>query len=197
MTEERNYVVHPLFIILTLVLASVTALFLGFSIAYLYSRIQGGLSPVSVPSLFYFNTIFLFATSYLLVKTHKAYEEDQTTLYKQLLWCILALTVCFLLFQIVAWRQMLEMNISITHSTLGAYLYVISGVHFAHVIAGIPFLVYFIHDARLRLVEPISVLIYLSDPAKKRKLKALSIYWHYLDFLWIYLVIFFLINKFV
>lgn len=197
MTEERNYLIHPIFIILTLVLASVTALFVGFSIAYIYSRVQGDLTPVEIPSLFYFNTLFLFCTSFLLIKTHNAYEEDRTKLYKRLLWTILGLTFCFLIFQIVAWYQMLQMNIAMSNSTLGAYLYVISGVHFAHVIAGIPFLIYFIHDARHRLVEPISVLIYLSDPAKKRKLKALSIYWHYLDFLWIYLVLFFLINKLI
>lgn len=197
MTEERNYVVHPLFIILTLVLASVTALFIGFSSAYIYSRIQGDLTPVEIPVLFYTNSLFLFATSYLLVITHRAYEADNTIKYKRLLWIILGFTFCFLILQIVAWRQMLSVNIGINDSTLGAYLYVISGVHFVHVIAGIPFLVFFIQDAEKRLVEPISVLIYLSDPAKKRKLRALSIYWHYLDFLWVYLVVFFLVNKLI
>ena len=197
MVDERNYVVHPLYILITLVLASVTALFVGFTVAYIYTRAQNGLAPVELPHLFFINTIFLLLASATLVRTKKAYEQDNTAGYKRLLWVTLVLTFIFLVFQIFAWSQMLEMNIGIASSTLGSYLYVISGVHFTHVIAGIPFLIFFIHDARKRLVEPASVLLYLSDPDKKRKLTVLSIYWHFLDGLWIFLVIFFLINRLI
>jgi cytochrome c oxidase subunit 3 len=48
-----------------------------------------------------------------------------------------------------------------------------------------------------RMKEPVSVLIYFSDPAKKRKLNLLTTYWHFLDALWIYLVLFFLINSLI
>jgi Heme/copper-type cytochrome/quinol oxidase, subunit 3 len=197
MGENRDYYIHPLYILITLVLGSVTALFLGFSVAYVYSRVQNGQSPVQIPVLFLTNSIFLLATSYLLKMTKSAYEGDRTTQYKGLLWGTLCLTLIFLICQIIAWRQMLDMNISLKGSNLGAYLYVISGVHFTHVVAGIPFLAFFIHDARKRLVEPASVLVYLSDPDKKRKLTILTIYWHYLDGLWIYLVLFFLINRWI
>jgi len=195
--KERNYLIHPLYIIITLILAGVTSLFVGFIVAYVYSRIQNGLPPVELPSLFFINTIFLLAASGILIRTKKAYLEDQTSLYKKLLWIVLGLTIVFLLCQIIAWRQMLDMNIAIAGSNLGSYLYVISGIHFLHVIAGIPFLAYFILDARRRLIEPASVLVYLSDPDKKRKLTILSIYWHFLDGLWIFLILFFLINRII
>ncbi len=197
MSRTREYVIHPLYILITLVLASVTSLFIGFTVAYIYTRISNGLAPVELPPLFFINTLFLVGASYTLIKTKKAYLEDQTTLYKQLLWLTLSLTVVFLVFQIVAWKQMLEMNISIAGSNLGSYLYVISGIHFLHVIGGIPFLGFFIWDARKRLVEPASVLLYLSDADKERKLRVLSIYWHFIDALWIFLVLFFLINRFI
>jgi len=196
-TQQRDYIIHPLYILITLILGSVTALFVGFSVAYIYSRVQNGMAPVEIPTLFFFNTIFLLGASLAFRRTKLAYESDNTRLYKRLLWIALGLTVTFLVFQIIAWRQMLHMNISLTTSTLGSYLYVISGVHFTHVIAGIPFLIFFIHDARQRLVEPASVLLYLSDESKKRRLKVLSIYWHFLDGLWIYLILFFLINRLI
>ena len=195
--DNRNYLIHLLYILITLVLGSVTALFLGFSAAYIYSRVQNGQDPVELPMLFFINTIFLVGASWTLILTKRAYISDQTRRYKTLLWLTLALTVIFLVLQIVAWSQMYHMNIKINGSTLGSYLYAISGLHFTHVIAGIPFLMFFIHDARKRLIEPASVLVYLSDPDKKRKLTVLSIYWHFLDGLWIYLVLFFLINKLI
>lgn len=196
-SEERNYVIHPLYIIITLVLAGVTSLFIGFTVAYVYSRVQNGLPPVELPPLFFINTIFLVAASFLLVRTKRAYLDDETRMYKVFLWIVFGLTILFLIFQIIAWQQMLAMNISIAGSNLGSYLYVISGIHFLHVIAGIPFLGYFIYDARRRLVEPASVLVYLSDPDKKRRLTVLSVYWHFLDGLWIFLILFFLINRFI
>ncbi len=197
MVKEKDYLIHPLYILITLVLGSITALFLGFSFAYIYSRLQNGENPVAIPILFYLNTFILLGTSYALVQTKKSYELDQTSRYKLLLWVTLILSIIFLIAQVLAWRQLLEMNVGLTSSNLASYLYVISGIHFLHVIGGLPFLIFFIRDAKKRLVEPASVLVYLSDPDKKRKLTVLSIYWHFLDALWIYLIIFFWINRMV
>lgn len=195
MAKERDFLIHPLYIKITLVLASITALFLGFSFAYIYSRVQNGESPVDIPFLFYANTILLVGSSYTLKQTKKAYENDQTSRYKFLLWATMILSVLFLIAQIFAWKQMIQMNIGLTSSNLASYLYVISAIHLAHVIGGIPFLGFFIRDARKRLVEPASVLLYLSDPDKKRRLMVLTIYWHFIDALWIYLIIFFYVNR--
>lgn len=197
MYNDREYLIHPLYILITLVLGSITALFLGFTVAYVYSRVQNGQAPVDIPVLFYANTIILLATSYIWILIKRAYETDQTRRYKLLLWITLSLSVVFLFAQILAWQQMLDMNIGLTTSTLASYLYVISAIHFLHVIGGLPFLVFFIKDARERLVEPASVLVYLSDPDKKRRITVLSIYWHFLDALWIYLILFFFINTMI
>ncbi len=197
MATERDFLIHPIYIKITLVLGSITALFLGFSFAYIYSRIQSGEAPVDIPILFYANTILLTGSSYTLIETKKAYENDQTSRYKSLLWATMILSILFLIGQIFAWNQMIAMNIGLASSNMASYLYVISAIHLAHVIGGLPFLGFFIRDARKRLVEPASVLVYLSDPDKKRRLMALSIYWHFIDALWIYLIIFFLVNRMI
>ena len=194
MTNQRNYLIHPQFIVLYLLLASLSFLFLGFSLAYVYNRVQNGLPPIELPSLFYFNTFILITTTYLLKQTKKSYLNDDTKKYQQLLWLILVLTLAFLILQVTAWMQLHQSNVSLTGSNMGTYLYVVSGLHFAHVVGGLPFLIYFIYVAYKRMKEPVSVLIYFSDPDKKRGLDLLTIYWRFLDYLWIYLVLFFLIN---
>lgn len=194
MQEERNFLIHPMYIVMFLTLAGITALFLGFSAAYLYNRIQQGIPPVKLPALFYWNSLLLVGSSYTLWKSKQAYQDDDTDRYKYLLAATLVLTILFLIAQILAWYQMINQDIMINHSTMASYMYLISGLHFAHVIAGIPFLGYFIWVAQKHIKEPISVLMYFSDPGKKRKLNLLNWYWHFLDGLWIYLVIFFLAN---
>ncbi len=197
MVDNRNYLIHPKTLALCLLLLGVTSLFLGFTGAYLYARITGGLEPMNLPVLFILNTFLLLLSSYLLVKGMQYYKNDLTEAYKRNLGLTLLITILFLLSQIVAWKQLYNKGVFVDHSNMASYLYIISGVHFAHVIIGIPFLAIFYWKALKTMVEPVSVLIYFTDPDKKRNLKLLTIYWHFLDALWIYLVLFFLLNQLI
>jgi len=195
MIEERNYLVHPSYIAMTLLLAGITALFLGFSVAYVYTRVQNGLPPLELPLLFVANTIILIAASWVLKKAMAFYKSDKTEKYQASLAVTLTLTFIFLFSQIVAWNQLYSKGIFVNHSNMASYLYIISIIHFAHVVAGIPFLAVFLYQSVKKMKEPVSVLVYFSDPEKRRRLSLLTIYWHFLDILWVYLVLFFLVNQ--
>lgn len=195
--NERNYLIHPKQILIILVIAAVTMLFVAFSISYLYNRIQSGIPPVKLPVLFYINTLFLLASSYTLFLAKKAYLKDQTERYKVLIGATIISSMVFLALQFLAWQQMQSMNIFIDAANTGSYMYLISATHFIHVIGGLPFLIVFFVNAIKKMKTPVSVLVYFSDEDKKRDLQLLSIYWHYIDILWIYLVLFFLINYWI
>ena len=194
MTPPRNYLVHPHYIIITLVIAAIVSLFLGFTGAYIYNGVHQGVLPIQIPTLFYFNSILIIASSITLIYAKKMYEYDDTRMFKVALWVTMLLTLLFLYMQIEAWYQLKAANIELTTSTMASYMYLISGLHFLHLVAGIPFLGYFIYEAHQRMKDPITVLVYFADADKKRSLNILNIYWHFLDGLWIYLVLFFLIN---
>lgn len=195
MIEERNYLIHPSYIAMSLLLAGITALFLGFTGAYLYTRFQNQLEPFDLPILFVFNTLLLILASWILKKAMDYYKDDNTRLYQYSLGATLIITFLFLISQIIAWKQLYAQGIFVDHSNMASYLYLISIIHFAHVIAGIPFLAIFLYHSIKKMKEPVSVLVYFSDPDKRRKLRLLTIYWHFLDVLWVYLVLFFLLNQ--
>ncbi len=197
MVEERNYLVHPSYIAMTLLLAGISALFLGFTAAYIYTRVQNNLEPLQLPMLFVANTLILIAASWVLKKAMEFYKNDNTEKYQQCLGVTLGLTVVFLISQIIAWQQLYNQGIFVNHSNMASYLYIISIIHFAHVVAGIPFLGLFLYHSIKKMKEPVSVLVYFSDPDKRRKLRLLTIYWHFLDILWVYLVLFFLVNQLI
>lgn len=192
--KQRNFLVHPHIIALYLLLIGLSTLFIAFSISYIYHRVSNGFEPIQLPWLFYVNTAILLATSYILHKTKQYYLEDDTSKYMTSLWVSLVLSILFLFLQFFAWKQLLSSGIGMLDTTLSSFVYLISGVHFLHVIAGIPILVRFIMIAHRRMKEPVSVLIYYSDPDKLRGLEMITTYWHFLDILWIYLVLFFTIN---
>ncbi len=195
--EYQNFAFHPYNVLLTLVLIGVTGLFLALSGALIYSRVQNGLPPLKLPWIFALNTVILLGSSWTMMQAKKCYREDDTKGYQNMLWGTVILSLVFMVMQWVGWQQLFANNVFINSSNSAGYLYVISGLHFAHVIAGLPFLGFFLWTARKRMVEPVSVLVYFSDPEKRLKLRLLTIYWHFLDALWIYLVIFFFINQLV
>jgi cytochrome c oxidase subunit 3 len=190
----ENLTFHPYNIALALLLFSLAILFLALSAAFIYSRVQSELPPVRLPLIFLFNTLILVASSYTMIRAKRAYRDDDTQGYQRMLLLTVILSFAFLFAQIVGWRALFNQNVTMNSDVSASYLYLISGLHFAHVIAGLPFLGVFLYQAYRYMKEPVSVLVYFSDPAKRLKLRLLTIYWHFLDALWIYLVLFFFVN---
>jgi cytochrome c oxidase subunit III len=193
-SEYDNFVFHPYNVMLFLILMAISALFLAVSISFVYTRVQSGIGGIKIPLLFGFNTLILLASSYTMIRAKKNYLDDETEKYQQSLKYTIWLSLFFLVMQSIAWYQLFSQNIFIDTDNSASYLYVLSALHFAHVIAGLPFLYLFLRTAIREMKEPVTVLVYFSDPEKRLRLRLLSIYWHFLDGLWIFLVLFLLAN---
>ncbi len=192
--EYESFAFHPYNVLLILTLFSITVLFLAFSAAFIYTRVQSDLPPIKLPSIFLLNTLLLLGSSATMIWAKKSYKADNTKNYQRALIATIVLSIIFMIAQFFGWRELFLQEIFIHSDNSAGYLYVISGLHFAHVIAGLPFLGIFLWKAYKRMKEPVSVLVYFSDPDKRLRLRLLTIYWHFLDGLWIYLVLFFWIN---
>ncbi len=192
--SPQSFGIHPYKIMVYLLIGGISALFLSLSFAYIYTRSQYGMDPLRMPWVFLVNTLVLLASSFVLIHAKKCYQLDKTEPYKHSLLLAIVLTLLFLVVQVYGWYQLLSQSITMDQGTGSAYLYLISGVHFIHVLAGLPFLILFYRTAVIKMVEPVSVLLYFADPEKKVKLDLLGVYWHFLDALWIYLVMFFAVN---
>lgn len=193
-SEYQSFGFHPFNVLLILTLTGITTMFLAFSAAFVYTRMQSDLPPIKLPNIFLFNTLILLGSSATMVWAKRSYKQDHTDNYQRALIATMILSFVFMILQAVGWSQLFGNQIYINSDTSAGYLYVISGLHFAHVIAGLPFLGMFLWVARKRMKEPVSVLVYFSDPEKRLKLRLLTIYWHFLDGLWVYLVLFFYLN---
>jgi cytochrome c oxidase subunit III len=189
--DYHSLVIHPYKIGMYLLLAGLTMMFLGLTFSYLYARVQTTVPAIKIPWLFWLNTIILIGSSMTMKRAIKHYEEDDTKGYKNMLFYTIILSIAFMLSQVIAWSLLLQVNVNITSTNAASYIYLISGLHLFHVLAGIPFLIGFLWIAVKKMKSPVTVLIYFSDPDKKLNLNLLTLYWHFLDILWIYLVVFF------
>lgn len=180
-----------------LLLISLAMLFLAFSIGYVFTRAQNGSDGVHLPPIFIINSFILMASSWAINQANKAYRDDDTQGYQKALSITMGLTFLFMIAQIIGWVYFKAELVGTNIGNGENYLYAISGLHFAHIVGGLPFLGVFLYNAYKKMEEPMTVLLYFSDPDKRMRLQLLTIYWHFLDGLWIFLVLFFLANKFI
>lgn len=193
--EYDSFAFHPYNVLLILLLVGLSVLFLALTISFVYTRIEKGMPPLKLPPIFLLNTLILLGSSATIVWAKKCYLNDQTQKYQYALIATISLSLLFMVAQVIAWRTLFSQDIFMNTDNSAGYLYVISGLHFAHVVGGLPFLGMFLYKARKQMKEPVSVLVYFSDPEKRLKLRLLTIYWHFLDGLWIYLILFFYVNN--
>jgi cytochrome c oxidase subunit III len=196
-TKQNEFLFHPKNVMLFILLFGLAFLFLALTVAYVYIRVTNGVPPVQVPMLFVFNTVILLASSWTMIRSKRRYISDDTLGYQRNLKYTLWLSLFFTLMQGVAWWWLFHNNINLGTSTTTGFLYIISFVHLAHVLAGLPFLIKFYRAAKKNMVDPVTVLVYFSDPEKRLSLRLLTLYWHFLDGLWIYLVLFFAVNQLI
>ncbi len=192
--EYQQLAFHPYNVFLILVLVGISALFLPFLAAFIYTRVQGGMKPLDIPLLFVFNSLLLIAASYAMWRSRRSFHRDDVKRYLLELKAALGLSALFMALQLMAWYALFSRNIFPETDNSAAYLYLVSGLHLLHVLAGLPFLYVFLRRAERQLAEPVSALVYFSDPEMKLRLRLLNIYWHFLDVLWLLLIAFFLIN---
>lgn len=116
--------------------------------------------------------------------SYVGFKKGNETSYKLFLIATLALGLIFIMFQYQGWQEMHNIGVDLDGNPSGSFVYVISGLHAAHVLGGLAVLTVAIMHA--------FSLPY--KPTEKRRLRfqLTTQYWHFVDILWVYLFLFFL-----
>ena len=182
-TEEfgRNRI-HPKKFALWVACASILMMFAAFTSAYIVRQAAGNWLEFRLPDLFYFNTVVILLSSILLHGSFKAFRKGNARRYRALMAGAFLCGTAFLALQYQAWLSLEEIGVGLTTNPSGSFVYVISGVHAAHVLGGL--------GALLVAMLHAFLLPYKVTPARKLRFEMTTIYWHFVDFLWIYLLLF-------
>ncbi|MEP6647744.1 MAG: cytochrome c oxidase subunit 3 [Saprospiraceae bacterium] len=194
--NQRSYSVPPSSIIMALVMIGITALFGALTIAYIYSRVDKGMESIKIPPLFIFNTLVLASSSYCIQRCRKYFNLKDERLILRWGFLTITATMLFLALQGIAWSHLLSQQILPGTSGGHGYLFAISILHFMHVLVGVPFLLRILLPLYVSNREGNSALYFLNEE-QETKLKHTAWYWHFIDVVWIYLMIFFLVSSFI
>lgn len=179
--------IHPHKFALWIAMASIMMMFAAFTSAYLVRQAAGNWLEFSLPSIFYTSTILILISSITLQWSYNGFKTTNESAYKLGLVLSLILGLMFVVMQYLGWTALYNIGVDLKGNPSGSFLYVITGVHAAHVIGGIAALLVAILHAFSLKFKP--------NYIRKIRFELVLYYWHFVGFLWVYLFIFLLITR--
>ncbi|ANH83481.1 cytochrome oxidase subunit III [Niabella ginsenosidivorans] len=183
-SEQQNKRLHPHKFALWVAMASIIMMFVGFTSAFIVKSNQTGWRTFVLPKIFWVSTIIIMVSSITIQMAVKTFRNRNMQQYRLLLGITLILGIGFVISQILGFTELWNNNVRFRGASgAGQFFYPIAGLHAVHVIGGIiALLIIFFRSIAG------STKIYNAVPVE-----VMSTYWHFVDGLWIYLMIFFLI----
>jgi len=135
-----------------------------------------------LPPIVYFNTFVLLSSSITLATARRRITAVSALEGLRGLYLTLGLGLLFVTGQVVAWRQLAAQGLFLATSPSSAFFYLFTALHGLHVVGGLAGLMYVLQ--RLRRVGPVPTTA----------LGAAALYWHFMDVLWLYLLVILIIR---
>lgn len=174
-------------------LGAISLVFVGLTFAYTFGRrLSENWEVFSLPKSFWLSTVLLAGSSFAFHQARQAYSRDDVRKLRLGLWAAFVLGTGFLVSQYAGWQSLKSSGIALSGSPSGSYLFVITWLHAGHIVLGLILLAFTLQTVYSCTRDDIQSLLFLSDPQRNRRLRMVSLYWHVVDGLWLYLFIFFL-----
>lgn len=189
MTKRRE----PFHFMVWLGIASSLMLFTMLLVTYVVRRTGSGWTDQKLPFVFLISTVVIMLSSLTLRNATLAFRHERFENYRFNLAITLGLGILFMLLQSWGWRQMILAGVKLEDNPSGAFVYIISGIHLLHILIGVIFLGIVLTEA-MRRRPYVDSFVYSVNPPNRLKLKLISLYWHFVDILWIGLFLFLLVH---
>jgi len=185
MTDDTSFSrskIHPKKFALLVSCASLVMLFAALTSAYVVRKAAGNWLEFPLPSVFWFSTIILIISSFTLHFSYKSFLSGNALVYRGLLLLSFLLGIFFIYLQYQGWNALVNIGVELGTNPSGSFLYVLSALHAAHILGGLATLFIAILHA--------FILPYEVTEKRKLRFEMTQIYWHFVDLLWIYLIVF-------
>ena len=177
--------IHPHKFTLWVAIGSILMMFAGLTSAYIVKRNQANWTSFEIPLMFWISTAVMVVSSLTIIAANKAFKERAIGKYRSLMMATMVLGVLFIVLQVIGFKQLWDIGLTLQKNVAYSFLYVIVGLHALHVIGGVIALMVMAIKAFSNKTR-----VYSAVP-----LEVMSTYWHFVDVLWIYLLIFLVLIK--
>jgi len=167
---------------LYLVLVSSSMVFLALLAAFIMRRVIAvDWLSMPKPRILWANTALLLASSVLLERARSALKGGSRIAFNWWWTAATVLGLLFLLGQALAWQQLKHAGLYMASNPSTSFFYMLTATHAVHVLGAI---------AAVGYVD-LQALRFRLGPAKRTAIDASAIFWHFLDGLWLCLMVLF------
>ena len=182
-SNQQQKKMHPHKFTLWVAIGSIVMMFAGLTSAFVVKSNQTSWVPVEMPKVFWISTAAIMLSSITLQLALRSFKQREMQQYRMFIGITLLLGAAFIALQWMGFQQLWNQQITFNGGGAGQFLYVIFGLHALHVAAGVITLAVMFIKAfagRIKLYSAVPV-------------EVAAIYWHFVDLLWLYILIFFLV----
>ena len=163
-------------------LASIAMMFTSLSSAYIVrSGTAADWLPLRIPRVMFVSTALILLSSVTIEVARRKLKQSFSQAYSKYLLLTAVLGLAFLGSQLIAWRQLTSQGIYVSSHPHSSFFYLLTGAHGVHIAGGLLALTFLWFRSRRQSHEPAFVA------KRQATADAVSIYWHFMDGLWIYL----------
>ena len=186
---------HPYETLLYLAMVSSGLIFLFLVVAFLYSGLNQleGLNH-RMPIAFLISTFMLVLSGYTATKMRLHYQEENIPKLESSLRNTFVLGVAFTILQFAGWKELADMGINFTGIPSGSFLYLLSGIHIFHLLGAMVFALILLVQLRRTQEDGIRKLILVTNPYEKMRIRLFTVYWHFMDAIWLILFLLFVLS---
>jgi cytochrome c oxidase subunit 3 len=176
---------HPKKFILWLFIVSICMIFASLTSAYIVRQAEGNWEVFQLPSMLYYSTGIILVSSVTMHWALINARKDNMGMLKIAMFITTILGIGFLISQYLGWQALQDQGVYLREGNpSGGFFYILTGVHGAHLISGVVFLV----------IMFVATFRYKVHSRQIVKMEICANYWHFLDIVWVYLFVFLLLN---
>ena len=183
---EETLSMNPKKFMLWLTIVAILMMFAGWTSGYLVRKAEGRWHEFELPQIFWYSTGILLVSSVSMFLAVQSAKKDKFNALKIAISITFVFGLAFLTTQVIGFSDLIKNQLYFAGSDVAAsWLYALIGLHAAHVISGLVVL----------LISLISAFRFTADSKNMLRIKLCATYWHFLDFLWLYLFLFLYFNR--
>ncbi len=183
---HRNKI-HPKLFALWISFASIIMMFGALTSAYIVKSAAGNWLEYQLPTQFFYSTGVILLCSLTLHISFSSFVKEKEWMYKSMLLLSFVLGISFVVIQYYGWQSLYAHGVDLKASISGSFMYLITGLHAIHILAGVTAMV-------VAIIHAFSLPFVVTEKRKLR-FRLVCHYWHFVDFLWIYLFGFLMFYK--
>jgi cytochrome c oxidase subunit 3 len=165
-------------------LASILMMFTALSSAYIVRAASANdWQPLTMPHILLLSTALIAMSSGTLEAARRKWRDTVNNGYRRWLLLTVALGIGFLVSQLLAWRQLVRQGVYVASNPHSSFFYLLTAAHGVHLLGGLAALAYL--SLRKRAPRDDQLAFAKSQAGAD----AVTLYWHFMDFLWLYLFV--------